>query len=647
MRRLLLEPLESRCLLAGLPIDTLDRDAVVAAYADQYRPYIDVPVEWSGSVQGCVAGTVSPRSTDATLNVLNFLRNMAGLEGVELDDGFNQKAQQAALMMDAQGALSHGPGPDWACYTQAGAQGAGASNLYLGVTGPKAMVGYVEDPGGGNYAVGHRRWLLNPHVDTMGVGSTTRANALYIFGPRVDPPAPDWIAWPPPGYVPKELVFPRWSLSRDGADFSQATVQMVLHGQPVPVDIQPIVANFALNTLVWEPIVTLDPISAEEAPVDVVVDNVRVDGQVTSFRYTVVPMQPGPPIETVAAARDDQFSVAAGQSSFYFDVLANDDLTQSGWAPATTATLAAEIVGGPSHGRVAHAIGSPGILFYFPDSGFTGVDTFSYRVADLDSGRVSNLAHVQITVGAAPANRPPTISNIANATITMGGATSPISFTVGDAETSASNLIVTASSANQTLVPNQNIAIGGNGAQRTVTITGAAGQLGSDTITLWVSDGQNTTLRSFVITVVAPPPPPPPPLWRNPVLREDTNNDGFVSPIDALLIINLINRRAADPLGADPTLPPRELTPDAPYYDTNGDGLLSPSDVLLVINFLNVQAAASLEGEHAPAPPEREVSTRGDAEYAVVIDRIWDEDDDDDDDEEDDDDLLEMSPGIE
>ena len=48
----------------------------------------------------------------------------------------------------------------------------------------------------------------------------------------------DFIAWPPPGYVPKEEVYPRWSFELGfGADVSDATVSMVYDGDPVSVTI--------------------------------------------------------------------------------------------------------------------------------------------------------------------------------------------------------------------------------------------------------------------------------------------------------------------------------------------------------------------------------------------------------------------------
>src|SRR5207244_11969420 len=77
---------------------------------------------------------------------------------------------------------------------------------------------------------------------------------------------------------------------------------------------------------------------------------------------------------------------------------------------------------------------------------------------------------------------------------------STIGLTVGDAETPAANLTVSGSSSIQTLVPNANIVFGGTGANRTVTLTPAANQFGTATITLTVSDGQLSTSTGFQLS---------------------------------------------------------------------------------------------------------------------------------------------------
>ena len=70
---------------------------------------------------------------------------------------------------------------------------------------------------------------------------------------------------------------------------------------------------------------------------------------------------------------------------------------------------------------------------------------------------------------------------------------------MGDANTDP--LTVTLSSSNTTLVPNANIVLGGSGANRTITITPAAGKTGTTTITVTVSDGQAQVSDTFVLTV--------------------------------------------------------------------------------------------------------------------------------------------------
>ncbi len=83
---------------------------------------------------------------------------------------------------------------------------------------------------------------------------------------------------------------------------------------------------------------------------------------------------------------------------------------------------------------------------------------------------------------------------------------------------------------------------------------------------------------------------------QNPTNRFDVNADGFVSPIDALIIINTLNR-----VGSNVPISSLTYTP-APYCDVNGDRFLSPIDVLQVINQLN-RRSASGEGESNDSAP--------------------------------------------
>jgi hypothetical protein len=121
-------------------------------------------------------------------------------------------------------------------------------------------------------------------------------------------------------------------------------------------------------------------------------------------------------------------------------------------------------------------------------------------------------------------------------------------------------------------------------------------------------------------------------------LNVDVNNDGFVSPIDALLVINYLfsfGQLLNNPPFANIPLPPREPEFDAPvpvldptgagisgqgrFIDVNGDGILSPIDANIVITWLNnpPPAPAPLvgegegEGESAPAASMAEAAPAG------------------------------------
>jgi hypothetical protein len=77
-------------------------------------------------------------------------------------------------------------------------------------------------------------------------------------------------------------------------------------------------------------------------------------------------------------------------------------------------------------------------------------------------------------------------------------------------------------------------------------------------------------------------PSPAAPPWRNPIDPYDVNDDGLVTPLDVLLIINELNR-----IGRGPLLPPSGSQTPPPYVDVSGDNDVTPIDALLVINALN------------------------------------------------------------
>jgi hypothetical protein len=75
------------------------------------------------------------------------------------------------------------------------------------------------------------------------------------------------------------------------------------------------------------------------------------------------------------------------------------------------------------------------------------------------------------------------------------------------------------------------------------------------------------------------------PTWQNPVNRYDVDDDGHVTPIDVLHIVNDINVRGARQLS--------DFQSGPPFLDVSGDGCVAPDDALLIINGLNF----GIEGE--------------------------------------------------
>ena len=98
-------------------------------------------------------------------------------------------------------------------------------------------------------------------------------------------------------------------------------------------------------------------------------------------------------------------------------------------------------------------------------------------------------------------NNPPTISTINPQTTNANTPTALTAFTVGDVETAAGSLTVTAASSNVAIVPNANITLGGSGGTRTISVVPAANQSGTLAIVITVSDGTTSTLGGFVLTV--------------------------------------------------------------------------------------------------------------------------------------------------
>lgn len=175
-------------------------------------------------VNNCRTGTLNTSVTTNVVARLNEIRALHRLPAITLSSGDQEAAMQAALMMTANNALSHTPPTSWRCYSAIGAAGAQSSNIYGSSRSPNLTYNSDESLLAGWLteidnlvadSVGHRRWLLNPFLNTIAYGRVagsvdgTRgdAAALKVFnnaGQNVVPGGlPPFVAYPYGDYPAK------------------------------------------------------------------------------------------------------------------------------------------------------------------------------------------------------------------------------------------------------------------------------------------------------------------------------------------------------------------------------------------------------------------------------------------------------------
>ena len=148
--------------------------------------------------------------------------------------------------------------------------------------------------------------------------------------------------------------------------------------------------------------------------------------------------------------------------------------------PAFTAVL-----GGSGSNRTVTVNGAPGAV---------GATVITLTVTD-EQGLSTSTAFSVSTV----TNIAPTISSSPDVTIPFNGNTGAVAFTVGDDQTPAGSLAITATSSNPGLLT---VTLGGSGANRTVLVSAVPGQSGAATVLLTVTDAQGlATTSAFTVTV--------------------------------------------------------------------------------------------------------------------------------------------------
>ncbi len=348
------------------PLDVTGSFNVNASSREQVREFYGAVYTSSGGIAmnstavttNCFPGTNSTAFQNATLRRINWFRAMAGIPAtVTFSSNESTQDQAAALIMSANNMLQHiGIPPSWSCFSTAGTNAADNSNLALDSDGADAITSFIWDFGANNYEVGHRRWILYPQTQVMAAGDVpaesgfSAANATWIFDANLFGPRPatsqPFVAWPPAGYIPYQLVFPQWSFALSNADFSAATVTMKSNGVSVAVSIQSYQTGYGEDTIVWVPMGldatsqgTTFPFSGTDTVYSVTVTNISVSGGgMVGFTYNVTLFDPAVP------GTDYVATVVVGTNTPYLNTgnpyacvpVANPNTTGYQWLTAQT-----------------------------------------------------------------------------------------------------------------------------------------------------------------------------------------------------------------------------------------------------------------------------------------------------------------------
>ncbi|MCB9875897.1 MAG: tandem-95 repeat protein, partial [Planctomycetaceae bacterium] len=257
------------------------------------------------------------------------------------------------------------------------------------------------------------------------------------------------------------------------------------------------------------------------------------------------------------------------QVSAFAGVLANDRDIEND-------PLTVSLITSVAHGTLNLA--ANGSFTYTPVLNFNGNDTFSYRVSDGNSSAVATATIIVNGVNDAPVAVADQYSMNQGATLQIGAAAGVLA-NDSDVDDSRSSLQAIARS----LPTNGGVTLFANGS---FVYTPTSDFTGVSTFTYQAVDpaGARSALTTVQITVNSGNSPT---TWHNSQNPFDVNNDGNVSAVDVLQIINDLNANGSRVLPV--------LSGAPPFLDVNNDGSVTPIDALQVINRIN--SGSSGEGE--------------------------------------------------
>lgn len=165
----------------------------------------------------CDIGVHSEDDILDTVDAMNFYRYLTGIDPVvrSKETKVIEEQMKGAKMMSANNILNHvGWTTDHKCYSDDAARATRSSNIAMGYgCTANTIKGYIDDTG--TSSLGHRLWLLFPPINTLAIGIDGSYSAIRVFDfEQNGKTTADFIAFPPPGPIPYNLIPRDWSFTR-------------------------------------------------------------------------------------------------------------------------------------------------------------------------------------------------------------------------------------------------------------------------------------------------------------------------------------------------------------------------------------------------------------------------------------------------
>ncbi|MEM0924747.1 MAG: Ig-like domain-containing protein, partial [Planctomycetota bacterium] len=281
-------------------------------------------------------------------------------------------------------------------------------------------------------------------------------------------------------------------------------------------------------------------------------------------------------------------------------ILDNDSDVDGDLVPGTI-----EVTLQPAFGSLT--IDAEGVVTYTAFQSFPSFDVFRYRIQD-DTGQFSNEAIVTVEANAAPIARDDQAGTFFGEAIEINVA---VNDEDPDREPGAPNNGLDLGSIQIVADPNGGEVVPLPGGL--IRYVPGAGFTGIDSFEYTIADleGRQSSPATVDVRVVSS-------RLQNPNLRFDVNDDGLVTPIDALLVINHLERSGQG------SIPVTDEDSGPNFFDVNGDQFITPADALNVINELG-RIVGNGEGEGLRSTLAVDPLPMG------LIDTIAEDDDDEDD----------------